>query len=60
MPRPRDLSAALLQVPIADAQAGRREGIGGRYEVPLPAAGARVAVKLVDVLGEETLVLLPD
>ena len=47
-----------FRVRLADAPAGRRRAVLGYYEIPLPPEGTRAGVKLVDVLGNETVVLL--
>ncbi len=48
----------IFRARLADAPPGRRSGICGRYEIPLPTSGQAVAIKLVDVLGEEALEVL--
>ena len=48
---------SVFRARLADAPSGRRHGISGRHEVPLPAPGIGSRSSSFDVLGEETLVL---
>jgi hypothetical protein len=54
-----DHDGRVFRARLADAPPGRREEILGHYELPMFEVGSAVAVKLVDVLGAETLVVLP-
>lgn len=40
-----------------DIPANKKDFIKGEYNIALPRAGAKVAVKIVDMLGEETLIV---
>ena len=45
----------VFNVALADVPERKQDLVAGRYELPAPPAGACVAVKIVDMLGEEWL-----
>jgi len=45
----------LFNVTLSDVPERKQDLVRGRYELPAPPAGSRVAVKLIDMLGEELL-----
>jgi len=45
----------LFNVALSDVPERKQDLVQGRYELPAPPAGSRVAVKLIDMLGEELL-----
>lgn len=47
----------VFNVALADIPERKADLVAGRYELPAPASPARVAIKLVDMLGEEVLVV---
>ena len=49
---------AVFNVALADVPARKQDLVAGRYELPAPPAGAAVAVKVIDMLGEECVVQL--
>ena len=49
--------SANTELLASDLPARKIDFIEGRYEVPLPRAGGKVAVKIVDMLGEETIIV---
>ena len=48
----------VFNVALADVPARKQDLVTGRYELPAPPAGATVAVKVIDMLGEERVTLL--
>ena len=48
----------IFNVTLADVPARKQDLVAGRYELPAPPAGAAVAVKVIDMLGEECVVRL--
>lgn len=48
----------LFNVTLADVPERKQDFVMGRYELPAPPAGATVAVKVIDMLGEERVILL--
>ncbi|MGB3450019.1 MAG: site-specific DNA-methyltransferase [Giesbergeria sp.] len=48
----------IFNVTLADVPARKQDLVMGRYELPAPLAGATVAVKVIDMLGEECVVQL--
>ena len=48
----------VFNVALADVPARKQDLVAGRYELPAPPTGATVAVKLIDMLGEECVVRL--
>lgn len=48
----------LFNVTLADVPERKQDLVMGRYELPAPPAGATVAVKVIDMLGEERVILL--
>ena len=46
----------VFNVTLADVPERKQDLVAGRYELPAPPAGAMVAVKMVDMLGEELLI----
>ena len=43
-------------VTLADVPERKQDLVNGRYELPAPPAGSTVAVKIIDMLGEELVV----
>lgn len=43
----------VFNVALADVPARKQDLVNGRYELPAPPAGSTVAVKIIDMLGEE-------
>lgn len=43
----------VFNVALADVPERKQDFVSGRYELPAPQAGATVAVKIIDMLGEE-------
>ena len=52
-----DYDGAVFNVTLADVPPRKQDLAAGRYELPAPRAGALVAVKVIDMLGEEVLTL---
>lgn len=50
---------AVFNVTLADVPARKQDLVNGRYELVAPPAGAVVAVKVIDMLGEERVISLP-
>ena len=48
----------VFNVTLADVPARKQDLVAGRYELPAPPPGTAVAVKLIDMLGEELVVTL--
>jgi DNA modification methylase len=48
----------IFSVALADVPARKQDLVAGRYELPAPPAGATVAVKVIDMLGEECVIQL--
>lgn len=48
----------VFNVTLADVPERKQDLVLGRYEIPAPPADATVAVKVIDMLGEERVVLL--
>jgi DNA modification methylase len=48
----------IFSVTLADVPARKQDLVAGRYELPAPPAGATVAVKVIDMLGEECVIQL--
>jgi DNA modification methylase len=49
----------VFNVALADVPERKQDFVSGRYELPAPPAGSMVAVKIIDMLGEELVVNLP-
>ena len=49
----------VFNVALADVPERKQDLVAGRYELPAPPAGSTVAVKIIDMLGEELVVTLP-
>ena len=49
---------AVFNVTLADVPARKQDLVDGRYELPAPPAGSVVALKVIDMLGEERVVTL--
>ena len=49
----------VFHVALADVPERKQDLVAGRYELPAPPAGSTVAVKIIDMLGEELVVTLP-
>lgn len=52
-----DYDGKAFHVRFSDIPPKKQELVNGTYELDLPRAGAKVAVKITDMLGEETLVI---
>ena len=48
----------VFNVALADVPERKQDLVAGRYELPAPPAGSTVAVKIIDMLGEELVVTL--
>lgn len=48
----------VFNVTLADVPERKQELVNGRYELPAPPAGSTVAVKIIDMLGEELVITL--
>lgn len=46
----------IFNVTLADVPARKQDLVVGRYEMPAPPAGATVAIKVIDMLGEEQII----
>lgn len=51
-------SGAVFNVTLADVPERKQDLVSGRYELPAPPPGSAVAVKVIDMLGEERVVVL--
>lgn len=51
-----DHDGKVFNVALADVPERKQDLVTGRYELPAPKAGATVAVKIIDMLGEECVV----
>ena len=49
---------AVFNVGLSDVPERKPDFVQGRYELPAPPAGAKVAVKIIDMLGEELVQVL--
>ena len=49
---------AVFNVTLADVPERKQDLVSGRYELPAPPSGSAVAVKVIDMLGEERVVVL--
>ena len=49
----------VFNVVLADVPERKQDLVAGLYELPAPPAGSTVAVKIIDMLGEELMVTLP-
>ncbi len=47
----------VFQVALSDVPERKQDFVSGRYELPAPTKGSIVAVKIIDMLGEELVVL---
>ncbi|MFZ1574024.1 MAG: site-specific DNA-methyltransferase, partial [Chromatiaceae bacterium] len=52
-----DYQGEVFTVTLADVPERKQDLVQGRYQLPAPPPGARVAVKIIDMLGEELLIL---
>ena len=50
------IATPVFNVALADVPERKQDLVTGRYELPTPKAGATVAVKIIDMLGEECVV----
>lgn len=48
---------AVFKVRLSDVPERKQDYVQGRYELPAPPEGSTVAVKIIDMLGEEILVV---
>jgi DNA modification methylase len=56
-----DHDGEIFKVALADVPERKQDFVSGRYELPAPRRGATVAVKIIDMLGEElVLAFSPD
>jgi DNA modification methylase len=46
----------VFNITLSDVPERKQDLVGGRYELPVPPAGSTVAVKIIDMLGEEIIV----
>jgi hypothetical protein len=51
-----DFDGAVFTVALADVPERKQSLVAGHYRLPAPPPGARVAVKIIDMLGEELLI----
>lgn len=49
-------SGELFNIALSDVPERKQDLVDGRYELPAPPMGAIVAVKIIDMLGEEAIV----
>lgn len=49
----------VFNVALADVPERKQDFVSGRYELPAPPPGSVVAVKIIDMLGEELVIRLP-
>jgi hypothetical protein len=54
-----DHDGAVFNVALADVPERKQDLVQGRYKLPAPPTGATVAVKIIDMLGEERGILQP-
>ncbi len=47
----------LFNVALSDVPERKQDLVLGRYELAAPPSGSRIAVKIIDMLGEELLLL---
>jgi hypothetical protein len=52
-----DYDGETLRVTLADAPLKRTQLVAGVYELPAAAAGARIAVRVTDIWGQEALAI---
>ena len=48
----------VFNVALADVPERKQDLVNGRYELQAPPAGSTVAIKIIDMLGEELVVIL--
>lgn len=51
-----DYDGTVFNVALSDVPEKKQDYVAGRYQLPAPPPGATVAVKIVDMLGEEVLI----
>ena len=51
-----DYDGEVFNVALSDIPARKQDLVSGRYELPAPKEGATVAIKVIDMLGEEAIV----
>lgn len=54
-----DYSGEVFNVALSDAPTRKQDYVEGKYDLPAPKKGANVAVKIIDMLGEECLIVEP-
>lgn len=54
-----DYDGRVFRITLSDVPERKTDLVGGRYELPADRVGDVVAVKIIDMLGEEVLVTLP-
>ena len=52
-----DYDGEIFNVVHSDVPARKQDFVAGEYELDLPQGSARVAVKITDMLGEETVIV---
>ena len=50
-----DYDGKVFNITLADVPEGKSDLVDGRYEVPVDKIGSTIAVKIIDMLGEEVL-----
>ena len=48
----------MFNVALADVPERKQDLVNGRYELPAPPVGSTVAVKIIDMLGEERVLTM--
>ena len=51
-----DYDGEVFNIALSDIPARKQDQVEGAYELPAPRKGARVAVKVIDMLGEEVII----
>ena len=51
-----DYDGELFNVALSDIPPRKQDLVAGRYELPAPPPGATLAVKVIDMLGEEAVI----
>jgi len=51
-----DYDGEVFKVSLSDTPARKQDLVEGRYEIPAPPVGSTVAVKVIDMLGEEAII----
>ena len=53
-----DYDGEVFNVALSDTPTRKQELVAGTYELPAPPDGAVVAVKVIDMLGEEAVAVI--